>query len=130
VPSFQKREGAVHILAFLFLIGWLWVTVQNSLHRRRELAELHRAIREETEAERAKYCRAEALVGLWRKRARELSDAGVLTATWEEWLNDAWAKDAAVGLMYEHEQDWHLHNPVKDFNGRDPEELKALVFEA
>ena len=28
----QKSEGAVHILTFLFLIGWLWVTVQNSLN--------------------------------------------------------------------------------------------------
>ncbi|MFY9642327.1 MAG: hypothetical protein WA384_16520 [Rhodomicrobium sp.] len=118
----------MHILTFLFLIGWLWVTVQNSLNRRRKLTEFHRAIREENEAEWAKYRRAETLVTLWRERARELSHAGVLAATFEKTLNDAWAKDTAVGLMYEHEQNWHLHSPVKNWDGAGLVDLKALGF--
>lgn len=60
-----------YILAFLLLIGWLWVTVRNSVDRRRELEKLHRTIREEAEARELKWHRAKAFVALWRERSAQ-----------------------------------------------------------
>jgi hypothetical protein len=90
----------MHILAFLFLIGWLWVTVSDSLYRRRKLAEFHRAIREKAAARELKWDRAKAFVALWRERSVQNGRAHC-------W-NDEIAEDKAIELQDMAEHMWPL----------------------
>jgi hypothetical protein len=88
----------MHILAFLFLIVWVCGAVADSRYRRRQLAEFHRAMREEAEAHELKWRRAKAFVALWRQRSAQNGRAS--------WWTDEIAEEKAIKLLEMEERLW------------------------